>query len=570
MKVYPLAVLAACFASLAGSAAPSQPYSIGDPSGLEQYSLELINRARMNPTAEGVILASFSSDPVIGPNYTGFQVNLNQLMADFAAIPAQPPLAFNSALISASRFQSQDQVNNNYQGHVFPVTGVPTNTLQTRLATAQYPVVGTTLGENVFARIPSALFAYVGLNVDFGQTVLPLPHRTAIMNINLPVVFKEFGAGFVTGSGSNVSPMVTTQVFATSANDATTPFLTGVAYRDRDLDSFYSAGEGLGGITVMPDVGTFFAITSSSGGYTIPLKNLPVGTSVARLTFSGGALTTPVTKDVTLNGIANVKADLIQPVVRLINISTRLRVETGDNVAIAGFVVGGTGPKKVLVRALGPGLTAFGVQGVLADPRLDLANSQGTILASNDSWKATQQAEITASGFKPSFDVEPAIVATLTPGAYTAIVRGAGTSTGVAIVEVYDLDLPADSYPLNVSTRGVVQSGDNVMIGGFVVKGSKPKKVIVRAIGPTLANFGVRGPLLDPQLSLVDGTGATIASNNNWRDTQEAEIQATRFVPSDDREAAIVRTLNPGTYTAIVSGVAGTTGVALVEVYDLD
>ena len=250
------------------------------------------------------------------------------------------------------------------------------------------------------------------------------------------------------------------------------------------------------------------------------------------------------------------------------NISTRLRVEMGDNVLIGGFIVTGTQPKKVIVRAIGPSLASF-FPDALADPVLELRDSSGGLIRSNDNWRSNQEAEIIATGIPPSNDLESAIVATLpaSSSAYTAIVRGVNNGTGIGVVEAYDLDRTVDSKLANISTRGFVQTGDNVLIGGLIVLGQNPLRVIVRAIGPSLP---APGALIDPTLELHDGNGALIASNDNWRSDQEAEIIATGIPPTNDLESAIVRNLMPGNYTAIVRGVNGGTGVALVEAYGLN
>jgi hypothetical protein len=250
------------------------------------------------------------------------------------------------------------------------------------------------------------------------------------------------------------------------------------------------------------------------------------------------------------------------------NISTRLRVETGNNVLIGGFIVTGTQPKKVIVRAIGPSLSSL-FTGVLADPVLELHGPGGFSTITNDDWRSTQQAEIIATGIPPTNDLESAIVATLPANnaAYTAIVRGVNNVTGIGVVEAYDLDRTVDSKLANISTRGVVQTGDNVMIGGMIVQGQNSLRVIVRAIGPSLPLAGALG---DPTLELHDGNGALIAANDNWRSDQEAEIIATTIPPSNDLESAIVRNLAPGNYTAIVRGVNNTIGVALVEAYNLN
>jgi hypothetical protein len=250
------------------------------------------------------------------------------------------------------------------------------------------------------------------------------------------------------------------------------------------------------------------------------------------------------------------------------NISTRLRVETGNNVLIGGFIITGTQPKKVIIRAIGPSLSSF-FPGALADPILELRNSLGGTIFTNDNWRSVQQAEIIATGIPPANDLESAIVAMLpaNSSAYTAIVRGVNNGTGIGLVEAYDLDRAVNSKLANISTRGLVQTGDNVLIGGLIVLGQNPLRVIVRAIGPSLP---VPGALEDPTLELYDGNGALIASNDNWRSDQEKEIIATSIPPSRDLESAIVRNLAPGNYTAIVRGVNNTTGIAVVEAYNLD
>jgi len=275
------------------------------------------------------------------------------------------------------------------------------------------------------------------------------------------------------------------------------------------------------------------------------------------------------------------------PASMLGNISTRSFVQTADNVMIGGFIVQGTQPKMVIIRAIGPELTPFGVPNVLANPTLELHDGAGAVIASNDNWQTTiiggiitqdQVQEILDSGRAPTDTRESAIIANLPAGNYTAIVRGVSSTTGVALVEVYDLSPDADSILGNISTRSFVQTDDNVMIGGFIVQGSQPKMVIIRAIGPELTQFGVPNVLANPTLELHNGTGALIASNDNWQTTiiggiithdQVQEILNSGHAPTDPMESAIIANLPAGNYTAIVRGVSNTTGVALVEVYDL-
>ncbi|HKP04933.1 MAG TPA: hypothetical protein VJU77_16390 [Chthoniobacterales bacterium] len=256
------------------------------------------------------------------------------------------------------------------------------------------------------------------------------------------------------------------------------------------------------------------------------------------------------------------------PAPQVLNISTRVRVQTGDNVLIGGFIVTGTDFKKVLVRAIGPSLSAS--TNPLADPRLELYQG-GIQLASNDNWRDTQAAEIEATGLAPSHNLESAIVRTLAPGAYTAVVQGVNNITGIGLVEVYDVNQVAISEIANISTRGFVETGDNVMIGGLILRpaGGGNATVVVRALGPTLSNFQIAGALQDPTLDLVNSDGGVIGSNNNWKDMQRAEIEALGLAPGDDRESALLQAISPGNYTAIVRGANNTTGVGLVEVYKL-
>jgi hypothetical protein len=248
------------------------------------------------------------------------------------------------------------------------------------------------------------------------------------------------------------------------------------------------------------------------------------------------------------------------------NISTRLRVETGNNVLIGGFIITGTQPKRVIVRAIGPSLP---FAGALSDPVLELHGPGSFATITNDDWRSDQEAEIIATTIPPSNNFESAIVATLPANnsAYTAIVHGFNNGTGIGVVEAYDLNQAVDSKLANISTRGLVQTGDNVMIGGLIVLGQTPLRVLVRAIGPSLP---VAGALGNPTLELRDGNGGLIDSNDNWRSDHEAEIIATGIPPSNDLESAIVRNLTPGNYTAIVRGVGNTTGVGLVEAYGLN
>jgi uncharacterized delta-60 repeat protein len=250
------------------------------------------------------------------------------------------------------------------------------------------------------------------------------------------------------------------------------------------------------------------------------------------------------------------------------NISTRLDVRTGDNAMIGGFIITGTEPKTVIMRGIGPSLP---MSGVLADPNIEVHGPSGQVLGINDNWNdaATRQ-QIIDSGLAPANALESALWGIILPGPYTVVVRGNNDTTGIGLFEVYDLDQAADSKLGNVSTRGMVGTNDNVMIAGTIIIGIPPARILVRAVGPSLANLGVPNVLGDPTLELYNGNGGLVGTNNNWRDDQESEIIGTGLPPSNDLESAIVKDLAPGGYTAIVRGSNNTTGVALVEMYSLD
>ncbi|PYK68225.1 MAG: hypothetical protein DME45_08575 [Verrucomicrobia bacterium] len=253
---------------------------------------------------------------------------------------------------------------------------------------------------------------------------------------------------------------------------------------------------------------------------------------------------------------------------QLLNVSTRMEVLTGGSVLIGGFIIGGTGNKDVLLRALGPTLQSFGITGFLADPTLELRDVAGALIMSNDNWKDTQQAAISATGKAPPNDLEPAILHTFAPGNYTGIVRGKNNTTGIGLIEAYDLDQSPATTLTNISTRGFVDVGQNAMIGGFI-SGNGIVRVIVRALGPTLTQFGVPNVLADPILDVRDAQGNSLATNDNWADTQQAEIQASGKAPPDTKESAIIIVRPAGNTTAIVTGKNNTTGNALVEAYIL-
>jgi sugar lactone lactonase YvrE len=255
------------------------------------------------------------------------------------------------------------------------------------------------------------------------------------------------------------------------------------------------------------------------------------------------------------------------PTGSILNISTRAKVLTGDDVLIGGFIVAGPGQKNVALRGIGPSLARAGIAGALADPTLELRNHAGALVAMNDNWKGTQQAAIVNSGLAPRDDRESAILATLAPGAYSVIERGNNDTTGVGLVELYDLAQTAPAKLGNISTRALVGTGTDVVIAGFILGNGNGVKVLVRGLGPSLRQSGITNALANPTLELRDHSGQLVLANDNWKSTQATAIQATRIEPANDLESAIVTTLPAGSYTAILQGNNGGTGVGLVEVY---
>lgn len=250
------------------------------------------------------------------------------------------------------------------------------------------------------------------------------------------------------------------------------------------------------------------------------------------------------------------------------NISTRMLVQTGDNAMIGGFIITGAQPKPVIVRGMGPSLP---IAGALADPTIEVHGTSGELLASNDNWSDDpNQNHVFDAGLAPANNLESALWGIIGSASYTVIVRGKENTSGVGLFEVYDLDASTDSKLANVSTRGLVETADNVLIAGTIIMGNSPARALVRGVGPSLTSFGVTNPLQDPALELHAGNGELISSNDNWRSDQQAEIIATGIPPANDLEAAIVGNLTPGTYTAILYGVNNTTGIAVVEAYELD
>jgi hypothetical protein len=322
----------------------------------------------------------------------------------------------------------------------------------------------------------------------------------------------------------------------------------------------------------------------------------PLGNNVLPgMTFSGtvtdGGQTYPFTGRLTnrigrgysaLDGFGHINAEaaVVAPVptatpsasppgVKLVNISGRVAIGTGNDVGIGGFIMKGTTSKKVLIRALGPSLSGAGIANPLQDPVLELHDSSGAV-TTNDNWRSSQEGEIQQTGLAPSDDHEAVIIATLPPGNHTAIIKGAGNTTGVGIVEIYDLQTDIGELG-NLSVRANVQTGDNVLIAGIIIGAGEARRTVFRAIGPELKSFGVPTALDDTTLALHDANGLVITSNDNWKDApNSADLTATGLAPTIDAESAILTTLGPGKYTIIVRGANNTTGVGLAEAYKLE
>ncbi len=368
---------------------------------------------------------------------------------------------------------------------------------------------------------------------------------------------------------------------------------SGLAF-DAANDVLYGV-DGSADVVVAFDTGSFrqkerFAIgedvPANLGGSPI-LRKFDAGTLVADQRGALLAVTTPDSVRVLALGTkasARVPTTIAGHSAQLLNVSTRMRVQRGDNALIGGFIVGGDRPKRVMIRAIGPSLRTSGVPGYLPNPTLELRDESGALLVSNDNWKVndqtqqSQQSEIEDSELQPANDLESAMVVTLQPQrGYTAITRGKGDSSGVGLVEIYDLEPASESQLANISTRGLVETGDGVMIAGFIVGGTQQgaANLIVRAIGPSLRTAGIENPLENPVVALHDSNGTLIALNDNWqmndqaRLSQEGEVRATGLAPAAASEAVILTTLPAGAYTAIVSGKGNTVGTAVVEVYRL-
>jgi hypothetical protein len=341
-----------------------------------------------------------------------------------------------------------------------------------------------------------------------------------------------------------------------------------------------SSSSSAGAVLMIPPT----ILTSGAPGESLPIPAFIAYAATAPPTLDGvaqraDAAVIPASNDGvhTLTIGSNTYTTSPPPAVAL-NIATRLPVGSAQNVLIGGFIIKGPAPKRVVVRAVGPSLNGI-VPGALQDPRLELHDGSGAIIANNDNWRSTQiggaidsdqSIDLEGTGLAPNSDAESAMVVTLNPGGYTAVINGVGNTTGIAIVEIYDLDAVYPSTLANISTRGFIQAGDNVMIGGFILQGGGgATQIVLRAIGPSLSAFGITNPLSDPILELHDANGGTVASNDDWKSSPDAAtLQRLNFQLSSDAESAIYQTgLLRGAYTAIVRDKNGGTGVGVVEAY---
>ncbi|HYP16092.1 MAG TPA: hypothetical protein VEQ65_02690, partial [Opitutus sp.] len=260
---------------------------------------------------------------------------------------------------------------------------------------------------------------------------------------------------------------------------------------------------------------------------------------------------------------------------RLVNLSTRAVVGAGSDVLIAGFVIRGPGPKDVLIRALGPNIAAS-VPGALTQLRLQLFDEKGRAVVGNERWASLLKADFTkvGAGLLSDSSGDAALRVTLAPGNYTAQVNGVSSTKGVALVEVYEMD--GTSRLINLSTRARVETGDGIMISGLVITGTGSRRVLVRALGPNLADVGVTGTLSDPVISVINSSGAVVAGNDNWSDGSSIAMMSATSAAAGagplrpgSKDAAIITQLPSGAYTIHVKGNGSASGVALLEVYDI-
>jgi uncharacterized delta-60 repeat protein len=520
----------------------------------------------------GVISRNVSvpAAPPNGPQDYAFGVAVQPGGEIVVAGSASPTTGPGHGLVA--RFTSAGALDTTFNGTGFAITPIGSNSSANAVALQPNGKIVTAGRANISTKDNIAVVRYLStgaLDSSFGTggiVTLAFAGGAGAQSVAL-----EPGGAIFVGGGAN--PFLTGMLFAvaglegddtsppdTSFTSAPASVITGpdVAYSFAAIDL---GGSGMAGFDCRLDGASFTPCTSPT-----TLTGLTLGTHTFRVRGrdkAGNVEQAPAAHTIEVTPLASAP--------RLANISTRGQVQTGFDVMIGGFVLGSQATSKtVMIRAIGPSLAKYGVAGAIANPKLQIVRqSDQVVIAENDDWVASADAAaIDSSGVAPSDMLEAAIRITLAPGSYTAIVSGINGASGVGLVEVYELDHP-DVPLVNISTRGKVMTGFDVMIGGFIIQGTGSQTVIIRAIGPSLANYGVAGALADPTLQLVRlSDGATIAFNNDWGTAANAaQIQSSGFAPSNPYESAILITLDPGAYTAIVSGLNGGIGVGLIEVY---
>jgi len=468
----------------------------------------------------------------------------------------------------------------------------------------------------ITAALASASFGYVR-EFDNGTPLAWVKDRTVVMQLSLGSGTRNLRDGFTSFNDSAIDALQTWNPhlahlrFSWKKNSPVTPaqgddemsvmfdnkifgdaFGSGVlavtllAYRngnfeetDTVFNSAFAWDSYRGRLT--PPVYDFHRVAIHEFGHTVGLDHpdqaQPKQTVMAIMNSRVSDLDTLAQDDI--NGATAIYGtgpayNLIPDAPVLMDLSTRGTTYTGNNVLIGGFIVQGSQPAQLVVRCLAYSLASYGVSGALGDSVIELYDANKILIASNDDWFTSSDAETISSYHRdPPNSIESALLVTLNPGSYTAIVKSYSDSQqaatqGVALFEVYDLRKSASRLG-NVSTRGNVGTGDSILIGGVIVGGNTAKPVVIRALGPSLTQFGVTGVLADPSLQLRDGNGNLVEANNDWQQSPDATVvSADRLAPLNPKEAAIAPTLSPGNYTALVSGVGRTTGTALVEVYD--
>ena len=447
------------------------------------------------------------------------------------------------------------------------------------------------------ALLSSASPATAG-NLILDQTSPTFTPDTAFTNNTIVIQTTiPFGPGINVNGGATITPDATNQaeieVHGTYSADAGDIFSAAYSFT-ADLNTTSSVAYTITGSattiggpvefqatgTITPGLHKYEGTFAAPIAFPFPDSGDFSGTLVLNFATPGApSLATPGSLDLFIQQV-ELKLDPIPAAVQAPsqsqNISTRANVGVDDHVLIGGFIVTGTDPKTVVLRAIGPSLSLVGVNGVLADPFLELHDSTGASLATNDNWmdlSAGDQVTLADNMLAPTDPAESALVATLDPGAYTTVVRGVGNTTGVGLVEAYDIDSAAAAKLANISTRGFVETGENVMIGGFILGagGGGFSTIIVRGIGPSLTDAGITDALADPVIEIHNGDGDLIDSNDNWMDDPNMQmVSDAGLAPTDPNESALYKILPAGAYTAILSGAGGTSGVGLVESYNTD